>query len=57
MEPTLRKSLADLQLDYIDLYLIHVPFGIIMGDGDFKRDENGLIAVDPNTDHTAVWKV
>ncbi|TMW50968.1 hypothetical protein DOY81_003969 [Sarcophaga bullata] len=56
VEPTLRKSLADLQLDYIDLYLIHVPFGIIMGDDGFKRDENGLIVVDPTTDHVAVWK-
>lgn len=57
MEATLKNSLADLQLDYIDLYLIHVPFGIVMGDDGFKRDEDGLIVVDPNTDHLAVWKV
>ncbi|XP_005186080.1 aldo-keto reductase family 1 member A1 [Musca domestica] len=56
VEPTLRNSLADLQLDYIDLYLIHTPFGVMMENNDFKRDENGLIVVDPTTDHIAVWK-
>ncbi|KAI8130796.1 hypothetical protein FF38_12565 [Lucilia cuprina] len=56
VEPTLRKSLADLQLDYIDLYLIHVPFGVLLENGNFKRDENGLVEIDPTTDHLAVWK-
>jgi len=57
VEATLRNSLADLQLDYIDLYLIHTPFTIYFGDNDFKRDENGDIIVDKSTDHAAVWKV
>lgn len=56
VEPTLRNSLADLQLDYIDLYLIHLPFGLFAENGDLKRDENGLIEIDPSTDHIAVWK-
>ncbi|XP_013118553.1 1,5-anhydro-D-fructose reductase [Stomoxys calcitrans] len=56
VEPTLRNSLDDLQLDYVDLYLIHVPFGVQVENGDFKRDENGLVVVEPNTDHLAVWK-
>ncbi|XP_075148227.1 aldo-keto reductase family 1 member A1-like [Haematobia irritans] len=56
VEPTIRNSLADLQLDYVDLYLIHVPFGVQLENGDFKREENGLIAIDPTTDHLAIWK-
>ena len=25
VEPSLRRSLANLQLDYVDLYLVHAP--------------------------------
>ncbi|BFF92858.1 aldo-keto reductase family 1 member A1 [Drosophila madeirensis] len=54
--PTFKKSLADLQLDYVDLYLIHTPFTLnINEDGSFKIDAEGLMEVDPTTDHAAIW--
>uniref|UniRef100_D3TRK6 Aldo/keto reductase family protein n=1 Tax=Glossina morsitans morsitans TaxID=37546 RepID=D3TRK6_GLOMM len=56
VEPTIKNSLADLQLDYVDLYLIHVPFGLFMENDDFKRDANGLLEIDTSTDHIAIWK-
>lgn len=57
VELTLRKSLADLQLDYVDLYLIHTPFTVVLQEnGEFKRYEDGTIVVDPSTDHVALWK-
>lgn len=57
VESSIRKSLADLQLDYVDLFLIHTPFGLQAENGQFKRDADGAVVVDPSTDHLAVWKV
>lgn len=54
----LKKSLSDLNLSYIDLYLIHTPFGFPEPtDGQLLRDENGDLVLDLTTDHVAVWKV
>lgn len=57
VEAALNKSLSDLQLSYLDLYLIHVPFGVPPTDGDLLREENGNIKLDLTTDHLAIWKV
>lgn len=55
----LSTSLSRLQLDYIDIYLVHLPFGFI-------ADESGETAaltaeggpqLDMQTDHVAIWKV
>lgn len=46
-----------MQLSYVDMYLIHTPFGVPETDGEFKRDSDGDIILDSDTDHTATWKV
>ena len=56
METWLKKSLEDLQLDYLDLYLIHTPFAFEEVEGDLHPvNENGEIRLDVTTDHLAVW--
>ncbi|XP_034238035.1 1,5-anhydro-D-fructose reductase-like [Thrips palmi] len=51
----LNQSLAKLQLDYVDMYLIHAPFGVKRdaGHNGVHFDDN---SVDPTTDHLAIWK-
>ncbi|XP_046684318.1 1,5-anhydro-D-fructose reductase-like isoform X3 [Homalodisca vitripennis] len=52
----LDQSLSDLQLSYVDLYLIHHPVGLAPGEDLLPRDGDGNIKVDLNTDHVAIWK-
>lgn len=54
VEDLLKQSLKKLQLDYVDLYLIHHPFGLKYPTGNFSFSSAEL---DPTTDHVAVWKV
>lgn len=50
IEGFMKKSLEALQLDYVDLYLIHTPVGLDWGEktGEFSRFE---------IDRIAFWKV
>lgn len=50
VENYLKRSLEALQIDYIDLYLIHSPVFR-------KKDEASGDYVPSETDHIAVWKV
>ena len=55
----MKKSLENLQLDYVDLYLIHFPVGYKYQEGGSHMFsvENGVALTEPKTDHAAIWKV
>ena len=55
----IKKSLTALQLNYLDLYLIHGPTGFIaQHDLDLiPRDCDGNVVLDTTTDLVKVWKV
>jgi len=57
VEEFMLKSLANLQLDYVDLYLIHFPIGFKSKEGEVRPvfNEKGEAQTLP-TDHVAVWK-
>ncbi|XP_053698652.1 1,5-anhydro-D-fructose reductase [Sabethes cyaneus] len=57
VEKFLKRSLIDLQLKYVDLYLVHVPFTVPEVDGPFLMDDNQQIVLETNTDHISLWKV
>lgn len=56
VERYLRNSLKDLQLDYVDLYLVHTPFALPETDGPFLTDANGDCVLDTKTSHRSVWQ-
>uniref|UniRef100_A0A3Q3WAY6 NADP-dependent oxidoreductase domain-containing protein n=1 Tax=Mola mola TaxID=94237 RepID=A0A3Q3WAY6_MOLML len=51
----LEKSLKDLQLDYLDLYLVHFPVGLQKnGDELFPRKDGNILTSD--IDYVDVWR-
>lgn len=51
----LNKSLNDLQLDYLDLYLVHFPVGLKkMGDELFPKKDGKMLTSD--IDYVDVWR-
>nr|CAD7426846.1 unnamed protein product [Timema monikensis] len=51
VEKYLKQSLENLQMTYVDLYLIHQPIGSFP-----ELDSDGNRVLDPNTDHLSIWK-
>jgi len=52
VELFMKKSLTNLQLDYVDLYLVHLPIGIKYEEGNVGPK----FELEPKTDHAAIWK-
>lgn len=55
VRPMLQKSLSNLGLDYLDLYLIHWPVALKPGDEMFPRDADGNILYH-QVPHMDIWR-
>jgi alcohol dehydrogenase (NADP+) len=56
VEPAFAASLERLQLNYLDLYLIHTPFAFQPGDNQDPRDQNGNVIYDREVTLLDTWK-
>src|SRR5580698_4443737 len=55
VKPAFEASLGKLQLDYLDLYLIHTPFAFQPGDEQDPRDANGDVIYDKGVTLLDTW--
>lgn len=56
VKPAFESSLGKLQLDYLDLYLIHTPFAFQPGDDQDPRDANGNVIYDEGVRLLDTWR-
>lgn len=56
VKPAFEASLKKLQLDYVDLYLIHTPFAFQPGDEQDPRDANGKVIYDTGVTLLDTWR-
>ncbi|XP_078664287.1 aldo-keto reductase family 1 member A1-A-like isoform X2 [Branchiostoma floridae x Branchiostoma belcheri] len=55
--PACQRSLSDLGLDYLDLYLMHFPVAWVRGEVYYPKDENGrAILCTPDIHFMDTWK-
>jgi diketogulonate reductase-like aldo/keto reductase len=55
VKPAFEASLKKLQLDFVDLYLIHTPFAFQPGDEQDPRDANGNVIYDKGVTLADTW--
>jgi diketogulonate reductase-like aldo/keto reductase len=56
VNPAFEASLRKLQLDYVDLYLIHTPFAFKPGDEQDPRDASGAVVYDKAVTLLDTWR-
>jgi len=56
VKPAFEASLKRLQLDYVDLYLIHTPFAFQPGDEQDPRDQSGKVIYDEGVTLLDTWR-
>jgi diketogulonate reductase-like aldo/keto reductase len=56
VKPAFEASLVKLQLDYLDLYLIHTPFAFQPGDDQDPRDASGAVTYDKSVTLLDTWR-
>jgi diketogulonate reductase-like aldo/keto reductase len=56
VKPAFEASLKKLQLDHVDLYLIHTPFAFQPGDEQDPRDANGQVIYDKGVTLLDTWR-
>ncbi|XP_060824947.1 aldo-keto reductase family 1 member B1-like isoform X1 [Bombus pascuorum] len=54
VEPALKKTLNNLGLEYLDLYLMHTPMGFKPGDDPFPKDADDK-SINDDTDYVDTW--
>src|SRR4051794_2658135 len=56
VKPAFEASLRKLQLDLVDLYLIHTPFAFQPGEDQDPRDANGAVIYDKSVTLLDTWR-
>jgi len=56
VEPAFEASLDRLNLEYLDLYLIHTPYAFQPGDEQDPRDQNGHVLYDNQVTLLDTWR-
>jgi alcohol dehydrogenase (NADP+) len=56
VQPAFEASCKRLQLEYLDLYLIHTPYAFLSGDNQDPRDKDGNVIYDKGINLKDTWR-